>query len=81
MHHINTGAVSEGATVMTLITLITGQILPYLQELSYILAIILTSCTIFVNRKKYWQEIKSTGLYKWIKNGFKKTNGRSSKTR
>lgn len=75
-NNMDSGHFSEEATIVTLFVLIIGSALPILQELSYIMAIILTSCTLFLNRKKYYEEFCKTELYKFIKNAIKKTTKR-----
>jgi hypothetical protein len=66
INQVHAGQSSEGATIITLGLILLSDAMPILQALSYIAATVLACGTIFLNRKKYWEEVKKTQVYKWI---------------
>lgn len=64
------GDLQEEATILSIFLLVIGMIIPVLQEIALIGTILVAFGTLFLNRKKYWKEIKE--LWNDIKNQFKK---------
>ena len=67
LNQFDPGHASEEATIATVGVLLIGELLPFIQGLSYVMATVLACCTLFLNRRKYWESLKDTSIYKYIK--------------
>lgn len=58
---------SEQGFILSLILLATSMFLPVLQEVALICTILVALGTLFVNRRKYAAEFRTTAIYKRFK--------------
>lgn len=79
-HDIDPGGFQEEATIISVFLLMIGLIFPILQDVALSATVLVACGTLFLNRKKYYKEVRELEIYKWIANGFKKNNRRTPKT-
>lgn len=80
-NNTNQEQLSEFGAIITILVFLSSFMFEYISESLHIIAFIVSILSglgaLFLNRKKYRDEILKTKFYKSIKDAFKKTKGRT----